>query len=53
MNEEATLCKKCYMKKHKLNKKNINRIILSNWREECENCGHIDKIVLDIEEEEE
>ena len=51
MYEEATLCKKCYLKKNKLSKKNIDRMILSNWKEECENCGHIDKIVLDIEEE--
>ena len=50
--DEAVLCKKCFMKKHKLSKKNIDRIILSNWREECECCGKIDKIVIDIEEDE-
>lgn len=52
MYEEATLCKNCYKKKFKLSKKNIGKIILSNWREECSYCGHIDKIVIDIEEDE-
>lgn len=49
--DESTLCKKCFLKKHKLSKKNINRIVLSNWREECECCRHIDKVVIDIMEE--
>lgn len=50
--DESVLCKKCFMKKHKLSKKNIDRIILSHWKEECECCGKIDKIVVDIEEDE-
>lgn len=51
MYEEAVLCKKCYLKRHKLSKKHIEKMVMSNWKEECECCGHIDKIVLDIEEE--
>lgn len=51
MDENATLCKKCFLKKHKLSRKNVDRIVMSNWREECDNCGHIDRIVIDIEED--
>lgn len=49
-NDFNTLCKRCYLKKYKISKKNINQIILSNWREECECCGKIDKIVVDIKD---
>lgn len=49
--DEQTLCKKCYLKKHKLSKKNIERMVMSNWKEECDCCHKIDKIVLDIEED--
>ena len=51
--EEQNLCKKCFCKKHKLSKKTIERMVFSNWREECDNCGHIDKIVIDFMEEDE
>lgn len=51
--DEQTLCKKCFLKKNKLSKKNIERIVMSNWKEECGCCHKIDKIVLDIREDDE
>lgn len=51
--DEQTLCKKCFLKKNKLSKKNIERIVMSNWKEECDCCHKIDKIVLDIREDDE
>lgn len=49
--EENNLCRKCYIRKYKLSKKNIDKMIMSNWKEECDCCHKIDKIVLDIGED--
>lgn len=51
--EENNLCRKCYIRKYKLSKKNIDKMIMSNWKEECDCCHKIDKIVLDIGEDDE
>lgn len=46
-------CKKCFLKKHKLSKKNIERIVYTPYAEECECCGKVEKLVDYIEDEEE
>lgn len=53
MEENKNYCRKCYIRKYKPSKKNIERIVLSHWKEECDNCHKIDKIVLDIREDDE
>ena len=45
--------KKCFLKKHKLSKKNIERIVYTPYAEECECCGKVEKLVDYIEDEEE
>lgn len=53
MNETSyeNLCKKCYMKKHKLSKKNIDRIVFTPYAEECDKCHQITTLVDYIEED--
>ena len=55
MNETSyeNLCKKCYMKKHKLSKKNIDRIVFTPYAEECDGCRQITTLVDYIEEDDE
>jgi hypothetical protein len=44
-------CKKCFLKKHKLSKKNINRIVFTPYVEECDGCGKVEKLVDYVEDE--
>ncbi len=44
-------CKKCFLKKHKLSKKNIERIVFTPYMEACACCGKIQKLVDYIEED--
>lgn len=44
-------CKKCFLKKHKLSKKNIERIVFTPYMEACACCGKIQKLVDDIKED--
>ena len=44
-------CKKCFLKKHKLSKKNLDRIVYTPYVEECSNCGKKEKLVDYIEED--
>lgn len=44
-------CKKCFLKKHKLSKKNIERIVFTTYMEACACCGKIQKLVDYIEED--
>ena len=37
-------CKKCFLKKHKLSKKNLDRIVYTPYVEECTNCGKKEKL---------
>lgn len=46
------LCKKCYLKKHKLNKKHIDNIVMTIYKDQCDCCGKTEKLVDYIEEEE-
>lgn len=50
--EYENLCKKCYLKKHKLSKKHINHMVFTPYMEVCDCCGKIEKLVEYIEEEE-
>ncbi len=47
----GTYCKKCFLRKYKLSKKNVDRIIYTPYIETCECCGKIEKLVDDIEED--
>ena len=47
------LCRKCFLKKHKLSKKNLDRIVYTPYVEACEECGKIEKLVDYIEEDDE
>lgn len=49
--EYESLCKKCYLKKHKLSKKHINHMVFTPYMEECDCCHKIDKLVEYIEED--
>lgn len=53
MNETdyGVYCKKCFLKKHKLSKKNIERIVFTPYMEACACCGKIQKLVDYIEED--
>ena len=44
-------CKKCFLKKHKLSKKNLDRIVYTPYVEEGANCGKKEKLVDYIEED--
>lgn len=52
MNEAdyGVYCKKCFLKKHKLSKKNIERIVFTPYVEACACCGKVEKLVDDIGE---
>ena len=53
MNETdyGVYCKKCFLKKHKLSKKNIERIVFTPYVEACACCGKVEKLVDDIGED--
>ena len=55
MNETdyGVYCKKCFLKKHKLSKKNIERIVFTPYVEACACCGKVEKLVDDIGEDDE
>lgn len=44
-------CKKCFLKKHKLSKKNLDRIVYTPYVEACEECGKVEKLVDYVEDE--
>lgn len=46
-------CRKCFLKKHKLSKKNIDRIVFTPYMEVCACCGKVEKLVDDIREDDE
>lgn len=46
-------CKQCFITIEKPKKKLQKRIVLSNHKEQCENCGRTDRLVIDIDIEEE
>lgn len=48
----ANLCKKCFLKKHKLSKKRINNMVFTSYLDECDNCGKMERLVEYIKEDE-
>lgn len=45
-------CRQCFITIEKPKKKLQKHIVLSNYKEPCENCGRIDRLVIDIDIEE-
>ena len=45
-------CKQCFIAIEKPKKKLQKHIVMSNYKEPCENCGRIDMLVIDIDIEE-
>lgn len=44
-------CKNCFIAIEKPKKKLQKHIVLSNYKEPCENCGKTDRLVIDIDME--
>ena len=53
---DCNLCKSCYVKIKKPSKRNMKKMGLTSYKDECENCGSLDRLVdyiwNDDEEEE-
>lgn len=45
-------CRQCFITIEKPKKKLQKHIVLSNYKEPCENCGRVDRLVIDIDIEE-
>lgn len=43
------LCKQCYISIARPKKKMIKHIVLSNYKEPCANCGKNERLVIDID----
>ena len=44
-------CKNCFISIEKPKKKVQKHLVLSNYKEECNNCGRIERLVIDIDME--
>jgi hypothetical protein len=44
-------CKNCFISIEKPKKKVQKHLVLSNYKEECDNCGRIERLVIDIDME--
>lgn len=44
------MCKKCYVKNNKLTKKEISKIVLTEYKDKCSCCGRTDFLVDYIED---
>ena len=44
------LCKACFIKTCKLNKKDIKKIVMSDYKERCDKCGKVSEIVEYVED---
>lgn len=52
MNDAKNLykyCKQCFLNIEKPKRKLQKHIVLSNYKEPCENCGKTDRLVIDID----
>lgn len=38
-------CKQCFVKLKKPSKKSVKKIILTEYKDRCDNCGRIDRLV--------
>lgn len=50
---DFNLCKQCYVKLHKPSKKNLKKMTLTEYKDQCENCGRTDRLVEYIWEDDE
>lgn len=48
-NDLYKYCKQCYVAIAKPKKKLQKHIVLSNYKELCDNCGKTDRLVIDID----
>ena len=44
------LCRNCYIKINKPSKKDIKKIVMSEYKEHCDKCGKVSEIVEYIED---
>lgn len=44
------LCKRCFLKIHKVNKKEIKKMVMSEEEYHCDKCGKLDFIVEYLED---
>ena len=44
------LCKTCYIKINKPSKKDIKKMVMSEYKERCDKCGKVSEIVEYIED---
>ena len=42
---DCYLCKSCYMKIKKPSKKYAKKMVLTEYKEKCEECGRVDRLV--------
>lgn len=42
---DCNLCKKCYVKLKRPSKRNMKKMGFTNYKDKCENCGTIDRLV--------
>ena len=52
----CNLCKTCYVKLKRPSKKAIKKMVMTTYKDKCENCGRVDRLVDymwedDVEEE--
>lgn len=46
----TNLCKKCFIRVHNLNKKHVDKIVLSEEKCKCDKCGMVNFIVDYVED---
>ena len=47
-----SLCQRCYIKKHNLKKNEIKKLITTQEKFECADCGQYKKLVIERHEKE-
>ena len=44
------ICKKCYVKKNRPSKKEISKMVLTEYKEQCSCCGRVDFLIECLED---
>ena len=42
---DCSLCKQCYVKLKKPSKRNMKKMGFTNYKDKCESCGSMDRLV--------
>lgn len=50
---DCCLCKQCYVQLRKPSKKEVKKMILTTYKDRCENCHKVDRLVEYMWEKEE